>query len=323
MKSLHILMEANISVQEALHRISGKLPDNEMADRLSVASDMVSKEGRTLPEALREIGMFEQYSDLIDIGQQTGNLNVVLRELISMEEEIAAAKKKIISAIVYPLMVVGISIAIGYGMTYVLETILNALKLPGIEKELSYVAGKFIVAHRNILFLGYAIFTASGIAFLLKKADRIPVIRGVYGSLILGQAFKVVSLALMSGLSPASAFRRIAGFSRGVWIEIFHMIADESLTQNFSEVIDEIEEYLPFESYLLLKVKIDTANMSEGFAMTGTRMINDAISKFAVIATFVNIMAFFFVAVQIIVITSPVYTLLFTFIDRSAAGRMF
>lgn len=323
MKSLHALMIANVSIQDSLKRIAGKLPDGEMAGRLEMASDMVGREGRTFPEAMREVGLFEQYIDLIDIGQQTGSLNTVLEELIDMEEEIAAARKKIFSAIIYPLVVIGISIAVGYGLTYVLGNILNALKLPGIEKELSYRVGKFIVTYRNIIFFIYAAGTAGGIFFVFRNADKMPFIRDVYGSLILGQAFRAVSLALMSGLSPTDAFRRIADFSRGMWMEIFHMIADESIARNFSEVIDEIEEYLPFESYLILKVKIDTANMSEGFAMTGAKMINDAIMKFTVIGTFVNVFAFLFVAVQIVVIMFPVYTILFAFVDRSATGRMF
>ncbi|HOD75876.1 MAG TPA: type II secretion system F family protein, partial [Syntrophorhabdaceae bacterium] len=124
MKSLHLLMVANVSIQEALRRIAEKLPDSEMADRLAVASDMVSREGRTLPEAMREVGLFEKYVDLIEIGQQTGNLNTVLKELIDMEEELAAAKKKIISGIIYPLVVTGVSIAVGYGLTFVLGNIL-------------------------------------------------------------------------------------------------------------------------------------------------------------------------------------------------------
>lgn len=323
MKSLHLLMVANVSIQEALRRIAEKLPDSEMADRLAVASDMVSREGRTLPEAMREVGLFEKYVDLIEIGQQTGNLNTVLKELIDMEEELAAAKKKIISGIIYPLVVTGVSIAVGYGLTFVLGNILNALKLPGIERELPYRMGQFIVANRSILFILYAGSAAGVIAVVTKNADRMPVIRNVYNSLVLGQAFRVVSLALMSGLSPASAFRRVAEFSQGVWTQIFRMVAEESVSRSFSEVIDEIEEYLPFESYLLLKVKIDTANMSEGFAMIGTKMINDAISRFAVVGSFVNVFAFVFVAVQIVVLMSPVYTMLFTFIDRSAAGKMF
>jgi len=323
MKSLYLLMVANVSTQEALRRIADKLPDSEMADRLAVASDMVSREGRTLPEAMREVGLFEKYVDLIEIGQQTGNLNTVLKELIDMEEELTAAKKKIVSGVIYPLVVTGVSIAVGYGLTFVLGNILNALKLPGIEKELSYRTGKFIVDHRNILFPLYAGAAGAAIALVFKNAGKMPVIRNVYSSLVLGQAFKIVSLALMSGLSPTSAFRRVADFSQGVWMQIFQMVAEESVSRSFSEVIDEIEEYLPFESYLLLKVKIDTANMSEGFAMIGTKMINDAISRFSVVGTFVNVFAFFFVAVQIIVIMSPVYTMLFTFIDRSAAGKMF
>ena len=323
MKSLHLLMVANVSIQEALRRIAEKLPDSEMADRLAVASDMVSREGRTLPEAMREVGLFEKYVDLIEIGQQTGNLNTVLKELIDMEEELAAAKKKIISGIFYTLVVTGVSIAVGYGLTFVLGNILNALKLPGIERELPYRMGQFVVANRSILFILYAGSAAGVIAVVAKNADRMPVIRNVYNSLVLGQAFRVVSLALMSGLSPASAFRRVAEFSQGVWTQIFRMVAEESVSRSFSEVIDEIEEYLPFESYLLLKVKIDTANMSEGFAMIGTKMINDAISRFAVVGSFVNVFAFVFVAVQIVVLMSPVYTMLFTFIDRSAAGKMF
>ncbi len=41
------------------------------------------------------------------------------------------------------------------------------------------------------------------------------------------------------------------------------MVARNPYRGVFRRYIDEIEEYLPFESYLLLKVKIDTANMSE------------------------------------------------------------
>ncbi|MHB8108840.1 MAG: type II secretion system F family protein [Syntrophorhabdaceae bacterium] len=323
MKSLHLLISANISIQEALRRISEKLPDNEMSERLSMASEMVSKEGRTLPEAMREVGLFAKYVDLIEIGQQTGNLNTLLKELIDMEEEIAAAKKKIISAMIYPLVVTCVSIAVGYGLTFVLGNILKALKLPGIENEFSYKMGKFIVSYRTIIFLSYTSLAGSVIAFTFKNADKMPVIRNVHSSLILGQAFKVVSLALMSGLSPATAFRRVADFSQGIWANIFQMVADESVSRNLSDVIDEIEEYLPFESYLLLKVKIDTANMSEGFAMIGTRMIHDAIAKFSIIGTFVNVFAFFFVALQVIVIMSPVYTMIFTFVDKSMAGKMF
>lgn len=323
MKSLHALMTANVSIQDALSRIAGKLPDTGMARRLEVASDMVGREGRTFPEAMREVGLFEKYVDLIDIGQQTGNLNTVLKELIDMEEEMATAKKKIISAAIYPLVVIGMSIAVGYGLTYVLGNILNALKFPGIDRELSYRTGKFIVAHRNALFLLYTGSTVGAIILVFRNADKLPFIRDVYGSLVIGQAFRVVSLALMSGLSPADAFHRVAGFSRGFWIGVFNMIANESVTRSFSEVIDEIEEYLPFESYLLLKVKIDTANMSEGFAITGAKMIDDAIARFSVVGTFVNVFAFLFVAVQIVIIMSPVYSMLFTFVDRSAAGKMF
>ncbi len=321
-KSLHLLMMANISIQEALRRISEKLPDAEMSERLAIAADMVSREGRTFPEAMREVGLFEKYVDLIEIGQQTGNLNTLLKELIEMEEELAAAKKKIVSAVMYPLIVTCVSVLVGYGLTFVLGNILNALKLPGIENEFSYKMGRFIVNHRTVIFLAYTSIAAGVIALVFKNADRMPIIRNVHSSLILGQAFKVVSLALMSGLAPATAFRRVADFSRGMWVEIFHMVADESVSRSFSEVIDEIEEYLPFESYLLLKVKIDTANMSEGFAMIGSRMINDAIAKFSVIGTFVNVFAFAFVAVQMVVIMSPVYAMLFTFIDKSVAGKM-
>jgi len=57
--------------------------------------------------------------------------------------------------------------------------------------------------------------------------------------------------------------------------------------------------------------------------MIGTKMIDDAISKFSVIGSFVNVFAFAVVAIQIVVIMSPVYTMLFTFIDKSASGKMF
>jgi type II secretory pathway component PulF len=84
MKSLHLLMVANISIQEALRRVADKLPDSEMADRLSVASDMVSKEGSVrFSEAMRvEVGIFEKLCRPYRDRAADGKPHTVLKELI-------------------------------------------------------------------------------------------------------------------------------------------------------------------------------------------------------------------------------------------------
>jgi len=321
LKSIHSLMSAGVSVQNAMENIADKIPDGAYAERLRMAADLVSKGGRTFAEAMAEVGMMEKYTDIIAIGQKTGNLQQCMREIIDIETELDEIKRKVRASTTYPLVVAAVSILIGYGMTFMLGKILGALKFPGIDKVFAYQLGLFIVKWKTLLFAGWVAFIAAAIMWFAKHLDRIPVISNIYNDLSLGQAFRIMSLAVMSGLSPSNAFGMAATVVKGKWQEILEMMSMETEQRSVSEVFDEIEEYMTAENYLLVKVKLDSGAMSSGFEIAGTNLLKSGIDGLGRIGTLVSVFATILVAAQIVVIMSPIYMVIVAFMDK-AMGKI-
>ena len=321
LKSIHSLISAGVSVQNAMENIADRIPDAVYAEKLRMAADLVSKGGRTLAEAMAEVGMMEKYTEIIAIGQKTGNLQQSMREIIDIETELGEIKRKVRASATYPVVVAAVSILIGYGMTFMLGKILGALKFPGIDKVFAYQLGLFIVKWKTLLFAGWVTFITLSVVWLTKHLDRIPVVSKIYNDLSLGQAFRIMSLAVMSGLSPSNAFGMAATVVKGKWQEILEMMSTETQQRSVSEVFDEIEEYMTAENYLLVKVKLDSGAMSSGFEIAGTNLLKSGIDGLSRIGTLVSVFATILVAAQIVVIMSPIYMVIIAFMDK-AMGKI-
>lgn len=317
LRSLHSLIAAGISIQKAMESIAEKIPDAAYAEKLNTAADLVRRSGRTFSDALSEVGMMEKYNEVIAIGQRTGNIQEVMREIIDIETELGEIKRKVRSSITYPIVVAAVSILIGYGMTFMLDKILGSLKFPGIDKVFAFQLGMFIVKWKTLLFTGWVAFLTFSIVWLSRNVDKIPVIKHIYNNLTLGQTFRMMSLAISSGLSPSQAFSMASMIVKGKWHEILEMMAIETEQRSVSDVFDEIEEYMSHENYLVLKVKLDSGQMSNGFQMAGSNLLKSGLDGLNTIGSLISVLATILVAVQIIVIMSPIYMVIISFMDKS------
>ncbi len=316
LRSVHSLLSAGISVQDAMASIADKIRDAAMAEKLHMASDLVSRGGRTFSEALAEVGLMEKYTELLTIGQKTGNLREIIKEIIDIENQMYEVKRAVKKSITYPIIVAAVSVLIGYGMSFMLEKIMASLKFPGVDRTFAYQMGMFIVTWKTALFAGWAALLAGAGYWAAKNVDRVPGISAIYNSLALGQAFRTTGLAIVSGLSPSQAFAMAGTVVKGKWREIMEMMSTESLTRNVAEIFDEIEEYMSVENYLVIKVKLESGSMSEGFTAAGTNLLQAAMDKLAGLGSAVSVAATVLVAAQIIVIMSPIYMVIMTFMDR-------
>ncbi|HOC45020.1 MAG TPA: type II secretion system F family protein [Syntrophorhabdaceae bacterium] len=316
LKSVYALLSAGISVQDAMTSIADKIRDASMSEKLNTASDLVSRGGRTFSEALSEVGLLEKYTELLNIGQKTGNLREIIKEIIDIEKQMYDVRRAVKKSITYPIIVAAASILIGFGMSFMLQKIVGALKFPGVDKTFAYQMGMFIVRWKVLLFSGWTMFLAGAGYWIAKNVDKVPGVSGIYNSLALGQAFRTSGLAIASGLSPSQAFAMAASVVKGKWREIMEMMSAESLVRNVSEVFDEVEEYMSVENFLVIKVKLESGSMSEGFSTAGTNLLQSAMDKLGGLGSIVSVAATILVAAQIIVIMSPIYMIIMTFMDR-------
>ncbi|MFI5295967.1 MAG: type II secretion system F family protein [Thermodesulfovibrionales bacterium] len=316
LKSLYYMMQSGISAHEGASELALKIRDAKMAERLRILSDLMSKEAYTFTQALEQVDICKDYLFLLQIGERTGNLLDTMRDVISSMESINGIRNKIKFSLYYPLGVIILSIVLGFFFVDILKKILLGLSFPGTEQLFAYKMGWFIVKYKVSLYLGYTAFLTVLGFVLLKNLHRIPVIKDLYNQLSIGQAFKVVSVGLNSGLSPSLSFSHAAQVVSGVWRSIFETVASEVAERSMLDVLDEIEQHLSAETYIILKAKIRSGAMSEGFGDVGKDYIKTATGKLDGLSPFVSAIAFMFVAVQIVLVMGPLWSLLISFMGQ-------
>lgn len=315
MESILDLIAVGVSVQQAIRRLSLAIKDPEMADKLEVVADLIETEGYTLGDAMREANMAVKYTDILNVGQKTGNLERVMKEVIETQTAISTIIGKVKSSLYYPIAVVVFSILISYGITFVIEKIIISLSSPAVEKTIGFRTASFIVSHREAIVLSYIAVLAVLLYVAYKKIDKLPVIGKIYNAIILGQAFRMFSLGILSGLSTTKSFEFSAKMLRGRWREVFEVMGEEATGRTLSDMVDDLEELINPEDYLILKMKIEAGSIGEGFGNVGSRYISKAIRQLEGLSSLASIGATLLVAFQVVAMMSPIFMIISSFMD--------
>ncbi|MEC7986012.1 MAG: type II secretion system F family protein, partial [Myxococcota bacterium] len=110
---LETLFRTNVDIAEAL-QILGEQTNNEMLElALAEIRDDV-RQGKPLSDAMKQHPKIfnNLYISLIEVGQESGNLDQVLSRLREYTQKIQDLQQKLISALAYPILMGGISTAV-------------------------------------------------------------------------------------------------------------------------------------------------------------------------------------------------------------------
>lgn len=316
LKSVYFMLSSGISAADASRELSSKIKDAKMSEKLFVISDLIVNEGYSFASAMEQVGMCLNYMPVLKVGEKTGRLNQILKDMLESIDDIEKIQKKVKSSLYYPVGVIFFSILVGYGLTIVLEKLLIGLAMPSTKSLPAYKFGWWIVRNKNFIFPCY-ISLIAGFGFMVfKNAHRVPVIKQVYNKMSIGQALKVTALAMSSGLPASKAFELASQTLRGYWRTTMETIAEEAEMKNIYEVIDEMEQNITPESFIVLKAKIRSGNTHEGLDMIGREQMQASIQKLEALAPFVNMFTFLFAATQVMMIMLPLYGVLISFMDK-------
>jgi len=315
-KSMYYMAVSGISITDAAVEMSQRVKDKKAAEKLSVMAEMMTNEGYTFSDALEQVGLFNNYIPLIRIGEKTGNLFETLNNVINITESIEKVKKKVKASLYYPIGVIVISIFISFGLVSVVKKVLEGLNFPAVRDTLPYRAGMFMVNYKYIIFSVYIIGLIAAFYLAKRFLHLMPIVKDLYSKIQLGQALKMLSLCLSSGMSLSDAFAFLSQSSSGIWARIYESMSEDSKTRSVSEVIEEFEQYMPSEAYIVLRAKIKSGDISRGFDMIGDDFLTTAIQKMDAMSSFITIVSFLIVAGQVIVFMSPVWTVTLTFMTK-------
>ena len=165
-RQLATLLEAKTSIVDALKITADQLNNKDlMSIILNLREDVV--QGKRLGQSMKKYpDVFNNtYSSLVTAGDSSGNLDVIFEKLSDYLEESASIRQKVVSAMTYPIILIGFSIIVVFALlTFVLPQVISQFvkagaELPLITELLIGVSNNiFTIAIFIILLVSISIF---------------------------------------------------------------------------------------------------------------------------------------------------------------------
>src|SRR6201985_2658539 len=119
-QQFNTLIKAGLPILRALDLLADRASSPKLRPVISQIRDRV-REGKSLSEAIDEAGVFSKvYSTAILAGEKSGNLSGVLDYYIAYQKVSTGVKKKLISTMVYPTLLIVVAVII---VTYLVTSV--------------------------------------------------------------------------------------------------------------------------------------------------------------------------------------------------------
>jgi type IV pilus assembly protein PilC len=214
------LLRSGLPVLQTLEMVQERQRDPLFRRTLGEVRQRV-RSGESLSDAVASFGdLFPPlYAPTLKAGERSGDLETVIRRFIRYQRLMMDARKKIVSALVYPLVLVGLSITLIGVMTVYVVPKFSAF-FSGLDAELPlltrFTMGLSSFVSDNYLLLGVAVVlavlavgqwrrTATGAAMLDHWKLRLPIIGSIFHRTALSEFCRSLATLLSGGLPVVSA----------------------------------------------------------------------------------------------------------------------
>ncbi|MFO0940472.1 MAG: type II secretion system F family protein [Pirellulales bacterium] len=220
------LLQASVPLLDALDSCLAQLPAG-LTPAISSLRDRVSQ-GASVAEAMElEPWLFDEMTvGMVRVGETAGNLDEVLDQVATFREQSSQMQDRVLSAIIYPAIVLCVSIAVTvFLMTVVVPMLLDNLtelgrELPWPTQLLKWMShlmlnhGWWLGLLGTAAAIGLLVWSRrpSGKLLVGKIGLRIPVLGNLIRKQTIGRSVLVIACLLRSGIELVQAIR-IAGKS--------------------------------------------------------------------------------------------------------------
>jgi len=177
-RQLATLLEASTPLVESIEITANQIKNQNLVYVLFGLKEEIIQ-GRRLGNAMKKFpGVFsDTYISMVSAGDSSGNLDTVFTKLADYLEESAAIKQKVMSALTYPIILIGFSIVVIISLlAFVLPSVVNQFikagaDLPLITKILLGISNNILVILiiSFIIFVGFYYFYINAIKDINKK----------------------------------------------------------------------------------------------------------------------------------------------------------
>ena len=168
-RQLSTLLEASTPIVDAIDITSKQLQNKNLVYiLLNLKDDLI--QGKRLGNSMKKFpGVFsDTYISMVSAGDSSGNLDIVFSRLADYLEESSSIRQKVISALTYPLILIGFSIIVIISLlAFVLPQVVNQFIKAGAE--LPFITKFLIGISNNIVPILLVFFILSVGTYYLYK----------------------------------------------------------------------------------------------------------------------------------------------------------
>ncbi|MAD47958.1 MAG: type II secretion system protein F [Gammaproteobacteria bacterium] len=169
-RQLATLLEANTPIIDALKITADQSNNKNLVQILyNLREDVI--QGKRLGLSMQKYpGVFsDTYTSLVTAGDSSGNLDVIFEKLADYLEESASTRQKVISALTYPIILIGFSIVVIISLlAFVLPQVVGQFVKAGAE--LPFITKALLGVSNNIVLITIIlIILILGITYLYKQ----------------------------------------------------------------------------------------------------------------------------------------------------------
>lgn len=224
-RQFYVMLDSGLSIGKTLNILieQGEKPKLREA-LIGVNSDI--KRGETLASSMgkRKDVFPKLLTSMIDAGERSGNLDIILKRMAEYYEKETKIRGKIKSAMIYPIVLGGVAIiAITFILTFVMPTFVqmfeeNNVELPMSTKMVlgtSKMLGKygvifFLVLVIGIILLGKYLKSEEGQYKLSVINLKLPVIKKLTQKIVVSRFTRTMGIVSLSGMSLVTSLEIVA-----------------------------------------------------------------------------------------------------------------
>jgi general secretion pathway protein F len=225
-QELIALLDAGLTLTEALETLAEKesRPESrQLIERLLVTM----REGRPFSAALvaQPDAFPPLYAATVRAAESTGDLSPALARFVGYQNQIDAIKKKILSASIYPMLLIGVgTLVIAFLLGYVVPRFATVYADSGRDlpwmSQMLLAWGEAVEAHGVWIALGFAGLIASLVLALAQPVTRAALTRLAWRTPAIGEHLRTFELArfyrslgmlLVGGIPIVSALDMVSG----------------------------------------------------------------------------------------------------------------
>lgn len=274
-EQLAILINANINLLAALNIIIAQEKHITLKNLIIKLSSSISA-GQSFYHALSQYPQYfnKIFCNLINVGEQSGTLSIILNELAQYFTKIDSQKRKVKKAVLYPIVVLIITfIVIVILLLYVIpqfETMYKSIgaSLPGYTQFILKLAD-FTKKYFCVIFIllaliifsikfGYKYFKKFN-HYIDKIILKLPIVGSVINYSITARLIKTIWLAFKSGIPLLEAINISCGIAQNYW----YLVAMQNIAkllnngQSLHEAMQE-QKIFPVQIIKLIAVGEET-----------------------------------------------------------------